>query len=94
MNQYKPLHKKNLILKDLGDEFLIYSAEHKEIHVINPTAQLIWNMCDGEHSLSDIEQEIRAHFSISPERDITGDIQSTLNIFRTKGLLENEVELG
>ena len=94
MNQYKPLHKTNLILKDIGDEFLIYSAEHKEIHVINPTAQLIWNMCDGDHSLSDIEQEIRARFSIPPERDITGDIQSTLNIFRTKGLLENEVELG
>ena len=37
MNQYKPLHKSNLTLKDLGDEFLIYSAERKEIHVINPT---------------------------------------------------------
>jgi hypothetical protein len=94
MNQYKPVHKRNLILKDLGDEFLIYSAEHKEIHVINPTAQLIWNMCDGEHSISDIEEQIRVHFSIPPERDIVGDIQSTLDIFRNKGLLENEAELG
>jgi hypothetical protein len=94
MIQCKPLHKRNLILKDLGDEFLIYSPEHKEIHVVNPTAQLIWNMCDGEHSMSDIEKEIRTHFSIPPERDIMGDIQNTLNIFRNKGLLENEVELG
>jgi hypothetical protein len=92
MIQSKPLHKRNLILKDLGDEFLIYSSEHKEIHVVNPTAQLIWNMCDGEHSTSDIEKEIRAYFSIPPERDITGDIQSTLNVFRNKGLLENELE--
>jgi hypothetical protein len=83
-----------LILKDLGDEFLIYSAEHKEIHVINPTARLIWNMCDGEHSMIDIENEIRANFSIPPDRDVAGDIQNTLNIFRVKGLLENEVELG
>ena len=94
MNQYKPVHKRNLILKDLGDEFLIYSAEHKEIHVINPTAQLIWNMCDGEHSISDIEGEIRVRLSIPPERDVAGDIQNTLNIFRDKGFLENEVELG
>jgi hypothetical protein len=94
MNEYRPLHKNNLILKDLGDEFLIYSAENKEIHVINPTAQLIWNMCDGEHSMSDIEHEIQTHFSIPPDRDIKEDIQSTLNIFRDKGLLKNEAELG
>ena len=87
MCDFKPLHKKNLLLKDLGDEFLIYSAENKEIHIMNPTAQLIWNMCDGEHSLDDIESEVRSHFSIPPERDIKADIQNTLNIFRRKGLM-------
>jgi hypothetical protein len=44
--------------------------------------------------MSDIENEIRANFSIPPDRDVAGDIQNTLNIFRGKGLLENEVELG
>ena len=94
MSQYKPLRKNNLLLKDLGDEFLIYSAEQKEIHVMNPTAQLIWKMCDGEHNISDIQKEIRAHFSIPDERDIAEDIRSTLKLFHDKGLLENEVELG
>ncbi len=93
MSQYKVLRKNNLLLKDLGDEFLIYSAEHKEIHVMNPTARLIWDMCDGEHSITDIEKELRAHFSNSDGRDIIKDIQSTINIFHDKGLLENEVEL-
>ena len=93
MNLYKPLRRKNLILKDLGDEFLIYSAEHKKIHVINPTARLIWNMCDGEHSVIEIEAEIRSNFSIPIERDIAKDLQITLKLLRDKGLLENEMEL-
>jgi len=90
MSGYKPLHKSNLLLKDLGGEFLIYSAEHKEIHVINPTAQLIWELCDGTHTVDDIGQELRAHFSIPPESDVTADIDNTLNTFKSKDLLENE----
>lgn len=90
MHQYKPLRKNKLILKELRDEFLIYSSERKELHVINPTAQLIWDFCDGEHSLADIENEMRMRFSIPADRDLTGDIQNALTIFRDKGLLENE----
>jgi len=88
----KPLHKSNLLLKDLGGEFLIYSAEHKEIHVINPTAQLIWDLCDGTHTIDDIAQELHAHFSVPPERDVSADIHNALNIFKSKDLLENEGE--
>jgi hypothetical protein len=94
MSHYKPLHKSNLILKDLGDEFLIYSAKHKELHVMNPTAQLIWSMCDGKHSVMAMEEEMRKHFSIPLERDIRGDIQNAINTFRDKGLLQNDVESG
>jgi len=90
MSDIKPLHKKNLMLKDLGKEYLVYSAENKEIHILNPTAQLIWNMCDGEHSLEEIESGVRSHFYIPPERDIRADIQNTLNIFQSKDLMENE----
>ena len=97
MNDIKPLHKSNLILKDLGDEFLVYSAEHKELHVMNPTAHLIWELCDGEHSIVDIADEIRAHFSIPEARNIRDDVQKTVEIFQNKGLLEiksNATDLG
>ena len=90
MSDYKPLHKSNLLLKDLGGEYLIYSAAHKEIHVTNPTAQLIWELCDGTHTVDDISQELHAHFSIPLERDVIADIHNTLNIFKSKDLLENE----
>ena len=90
MNQEKPLHKNDLTLKDLGDEFLIYSAERKEIHVVNPTGRMIWDMCDGMHSISDMENELRTHFSVPAERDLAADILTTIGTFREKGLLQNE----
>ncbi len=89
MNEYKPLHKNSFILKDLGDEFLIYSSEHQELHVINPTARLIWDLCDGGHSVTDIEQEMRTHFSVPAQQDLPSEIRRTIDIFRDKGLLEN-----
>jgi len=92
MSHTKPLHKSNLLLKDLGGESLIHSAEHKEIHIINPTARLIWDLCDGTHTIDDIAQELRAHFSIPPERDVTADIHNTLRILKSKDLLEDEGE--
>ena len=90
MDEYKPLHKSNLLLKDLGDEFLIYSVEHKELHVINPTARVIWDLCDGEHSISDMEKVLLANYAVPADSDIITDINTAINAFQQKGLLESE----
>jgi hypothetical protein len=49
---------------------------------------LIWKPCDGEHTVADMEQAIRANFAVTDEHDVTKDIQRTLNIFADKGLLQ------
>jgi hypothetical protein len=91
MKDIKPLHKSDVLLKDLGRETLIYSARKKEMHILNPSARLIWNLCDGQHSLGDIELALRKQFSISDGRDVRGDILATLDIFQEKELLDDGV---
>jgi hypothetical protein len=54
MTKYMPLHKSDLILKDMGDEFLIYSAGHQEPHVINSKFRLIGELDDRKHSLNNL----------------------------------------
>jgi hypothetical protein len=93
MDVYKPLGKRNVTLKDLGSEFLIYSSEQKAMHVLNPTAHLIWDLCDGEHTISEIEREVQSHFKVPQGMDLKGDIQRTLDVFQSKGLLENKANL-
>jgi hypothetical protein len=87
MNTTKPVRKPGITVKDIGGETLLYSAAEEVIHILNPTARLIWELCDGEHSIEDMEQAIWDSFSVADEHDVTGDIQRTLEVFASKGLL-------
>jgi hypothetical protein len=88
MHTTKPVRKPGITVKDIGGETLLYSADEEAIHILNPTAQLIWELCDGEHTVADMERAIRASFSVADEHDVLGDIRGTLELLASKGLLE------
>ena len=84
----RPIRKSNIMVKDIGDETLIYSLEQEKVHVLNPTARLIWKLCDGQHSLADMEEVLRARFVIATDHDVIDDVKQTLRVFATQGLLQ------
>lgn len=90
MSTTKPVRTPGVVVQDIGDETLLYSAEGEAIHVLNPTARLIWELCDGEHTTADLVQALRASFSIDAERDVTADIRRTLEDLAARGLLQQE----
>ena len=82
-----PSRKEGFLREDLGDEILLCDTDSQVIHVLNRTAQLIWELCDGKHSTAEIESALRSRFSMTAERDLKADIQDTLRVFAEKGLL-------
>ena len=52
-----------------------------------PTARLVWELCDGQHTVEDVERAIKLSFSVDDEHDVIGDIHQTLEILAAKGLL-------
>ena len=48
--------EEGLVVKDLGDEILVYDAERDRAHCLNRTVALVWKHCDGKHSVADISQ--------------------------------------
>ena len=88
MNTAKPVRKQGLIVQDIGRETLLYSAEGKVIHVLNPTAKLVWELCDGTHTIEDMEREIRMNFSTSKEHNVVEDIKRTLDLFVSKEIID------
>jgi len=72
----------------MGQETVLYAKETEAIHVLNPTALLVWDLCDGEHSVEDMEKAIRNEFSVSEEGTISQDIQGVIDRFFKEGLLE------
>lgn len=83
----KPVRKSEIKIEEIGKEAVLYSSNQKSIHVLNPTARLIWELCDGEHSLEDIEREIRQRFAVPEDLDVMGDIRRTLAVFTEKEIL-------
>ena len=88
MNTAKPVRKQGLIVQDMGRESLLYSAEGKVIHVLNLTAKLIWELCDGTHTVNDMERKLRMNFSTSKEHNVVEDIKRTLDLFVSKEIID------
>lgn len=82
-----PDRRKDLVCQDLGTEVVLYDPQAGAIHVLNRTAHLIWDLCDGDHSLGDIREELMAAFSAAPERDVLADVQQTVDTFAQQDLL-------
>ena len=84
----KPVRKPSITAKNVGDEILLCGAEEEAIHVLNATAGLIWELCDGEHTIADMERAIRTSFSVANEQDVHRDVMQTLDVLADKGLLD------
>ncbi len=83
----KPQRKPDIMANDLGEQMALYSVEGKAVHVLNPTAKLIWDLCDGEHSLEDIEAAIRSSFAVPEGHDVQAAVRRTVHELSEKGLL-------
>lgn len=88
MPENKPLRKRSVLCKRMGQETVLYNKESEAIHVLNPTALLVWDLCDGEHSVEDMEKAIRNEFSVGDEEKVSEQIQGVIARLSEEGLLE------
>ncbi len=94
----RPNQLTGLVVEQAGSETLLYHAAGQvegdtslggAIHALNPSARLIWDLCDGSHTAAEIEAALRAAFEVPAEHDLQTDIQRTLEVFLRKGLLQD-----
>lgn len=83
----QPKRKSEIVIEELGGETLLYHPENRAVHVLNDTAKLIWDLCDGAHTVAEIERSIRDAFSVPETEDVQQDVLNTLALFNAKGLL-------
>ena len=66
---------------------MVYDPVQQKIHVLNPTAALIFQLSDGQHDVDSLEREVRNSFATSREQDLRSDILAAIDSLREKGLL-------
>lgn len=82
-----PLRRQELQEQSVGRDLMVYDPLHGKVHVLNPTAALIFRLSDGTHDLDFLERELRASFEVSRETNLRSELLAALESLREKGLL-------
>ena len=82
-----PRIRLSLKAEELGSELLVYDEERRLYHLLNPTARLVWQLCDGAHDEDEIAREVGRHYpSVDPGK-IRNDVARTIRTFSESGLI-------
>jgi hypothetical protein len=59
----------DLDVNEVPDGYVVYQAATERVHFLNPTAALIFELCNGEHSVNEIESIVRTAFDLREPAD-------------------------
>lgn len=51
--------RRNVWVRQVGDELLIFDGETKKAHCLNRVAAKVWCLCDGTRTVAEIAKELR-----------------------------------
>jgi len=82
-----PRAREDLAVVVLDGEAVIYDEETQDLHHLNPTATVVFSLCEGTSTIREIAEEISQTFRV-PANDIEAQIRPLLRQLRRAGLLE------
>ena len=82
----KPQQTPDFRLEQLDGELLLYHPGRTTIMYCNPTASLIWGLCDGQRSVQDIIDLLSAAYDQAAAA-VAADVKATLEQFHQHGAI-------
>jgi PqqD family protein of HPr-rel-A system len=86
---YRPRRRSDVLELDMGDGAILYDNEARLIHHLNPSATLIWHLCDGSGSADDLARDIAEEYSLDPGR-VGEQVRTVIAELDALGLVEDE----
>jgi len=80
----------NIVVQQLKDEVLIYDLKINKAICLNKTSALVWQLCDGKHTVSEMSDEMGKRLKTLVSEDL---VWLALDQFNKDGLLEDSEEL-
>jgi len=87
LDEKKPQQKPDYQLEQLDGELLLFHPGQTTIIYCNPTASLIWQLCDGRRAVQDITAVLATAFPAAAA-SIPAEIEATLQQFAQHGAIE------
>jgi PqqD family protein of HPr-rel-A system len=83
----KPKTRADLAVVELDGEAVIYDETTGNLHHLNPTATIIFNLFDGTSTVKELAGLIEDEFQI-PSQEVERQIRDLIKEFRQAGLLD------
>ncbi len=92
MNKLAPKARiKDLVIQEIEGETLVYDLSSNKAFCLNETSALVWQLCDGKHSVEKLSDEISKHLKTLISEDLVWLAIEQLN---EDGLLEEGAQFG
>lgn len=87
MPALKPKIRSDLSVVQMEGEAVIYDERSGQIHYLNRTATIVFNLCDGSSTIPEFSKDIAEAFSLSAG-EVERQVRSLIRNFREAGFLE------
>jgi PqqD family protein of HPr-rel-A system len=89
MPALKPKVRTDLAVVEIEGEAVIYDARSGRLHHLNPTAAVIFQLCDGSGTIKELAAEI-AEVTNLPQDEIARQVRRMVTSLRQAGMLDGK----
>lgn len=86
---YAPNRLSTVSELEVGDGVILYVEEADLIHRLNPSAELVWRLCDGEATVGQLSTEIAQEYGLKVE-EVRPQIAALIGELDALGLVSGE----
>jgi Coenzyme PQQ synthesis protein D (PqqD) len=87
MPPVKPKVRADLAVVEVDGEAIVYDDRGKRLHHLNPTATIVFGLCDGRSTIPELSGDIAEAFGLPPQ-DVERQVRALLRQFRQQEFLE------
>jgi PqqD family protein of HPr-rel-A system len=85
---YLPRKRGDVLALDMGDGVILYNHDSSLVHHLNPSASIVWELCDGDVDGSQLATEIADEYGLD-RAEVAAHIEDVIQELDALGLIEN-----
>ncbi len=87
MPPVKPKVRADLAVVELHGEAIVYDDRSRRLHHLNPTATIVFSLCDGRSTIPELSGDIAQAFGLPPD-EVERQVRALLRQFRKEEFLD------
>lgn len=76
-----------LIARQTGSDLMLYNPELDEVHILNSTARMIFDLYREGRTEKDIQDELMKRFCLHEDENLCQDIRQCIEDLKRKGIM-------